>query len=88
MGHGRTTRTLSRMEAGSTAFGMPHWEPAVNRELERATARMMKDLLKPIPLSPLSRYRTTLTQWPSAPAQAKLTKWPTQPRGGATFRAG
>jgi hypothetical protein len=72
MGHGRVVnRSLSRMDVGGTAFGMPRWEqpraPLADPRHEAALSRGY--FLKPPPASPLRRYRRHATSHAELPRQ-------------------
>ena len=77
-------KTMSRIEVSSAPFGMPHWEPPIDRQQVRRTEKQMRELLKPLPVSPLRRYRGLLDKWPSP---TSTSKWPSKVPPGAKFGA-
>jgi len=87
-GNGNVSRTKSRVEVGGTPFGMPRWEPAVNKpsaELEKRLKKVEVMLgYTEGHASPLRPYRR-----PRGDKQALLPHWmvvaPAQNRPGGNI---
>jgi hypothetical protein len=79
LGSTSRSKTLSRMDVGRTAFGMPRWEPSRAESDAALEARLQKVEvvlgMRDAPASPLRRFRTKpgekplLPRWMLSPPQ-------------------